>query len=169
MNPTIYSASPLEHPRSTLNFTHTKLKSTFVHIPAPVILILISGSSSLSGTQARSLGLIPDIPIPLPPPTAALQSATSHHSQVPSALPPEHNANSLHLHCYPALLPPLLQQPQTLSLPAQIYSPHRGQSDIWKMSVILPHSVFFFFSIIDSPEDADNIQAGPIHPLPSFQ
>lgn len=127
MYPAIYSASPLEHPRSTLNFTHPKLKSTFARIPAPVVPILISGSSCLPGAQGRSLGLFPDV-LPTPP-----KSATSHPSQVPSAPPPEHNTNSLslHLQCYPALLlPPLLQQPQTLSLPAQIHSPHRSQSDI---------------------------------------
>lgn len=121
MYPTIYSPSPLEHPRSNQNFTHPKLKSTFVPAPVPVLCAPISDSSCLPGAQARNLGLISDPSLDLPQPINlqfpqfCLQNVT----------------NSLRLQWYHARpLPTLLQQPQTLFLSSQIHSPHRSQSGI---------------------------------------
>lgn len=166
MYPAIYSASPLEHPRSTLNFTHPKLKSTFAHTPAPVVPILISGSSCLPGAQGRSLGLFPDV-LPTPPPSLP---HPTHHKFPQLRL--QNITQTLSLSISSATLPfSCLRCCNNLKhCPFLLKSIHRTEAKVisekCQFYCLTP---CFFFSIIDSPEDAKNVQADPIYPSPIFQ
>lgn len=136
--PTISSASPLEHSKSNLNFTHPKLKSTFAPAPVLVLCAPVSGSSCLPGAEARRR-LIPDPSPGLPHPihhqfpqfclqnitqTLSISSATMH-------FPSLHCCNSLSHYPFP------------------LKSIHHIEARVIseKMSVILPHSLLFCFQL----------------------